>query len=84
MFSVCANPECQAPFDYQHGRLFRFHKDATPDENPPNTHCVQHFWLCCRCLNIYTLEYQSKRDVVRRNFLGISANLETIRFIAAA
>jgi hypothetical protein len=27
MFSVCANPNCQAPFDYPQGRLFRFRKD---------------------------------------------------------
>lgn len=84
MFSVCANPECQAPFDYEQGRLFRFHKDAAPDTNRPNTHCAQHFWLCSSCLNIYTLEYQSKRGVVLKNLLGISTNLETIRFIAAA
>jgi hypothetical protein len=38
MFSVCANPKCQMPFDYEHGRLFRFRKDAAPDKNPPNIH----------------------------------------------
>ena len=27
MFEFCANQECHAPFDYRHGRLFRFHKD---------------------------------------------------------
>jgi hypothetical protein len=45
---------------------------------------VQHFWLCSSYLNIYTLEYQSKRGVRLRNLLGISTNLDTIRFIAAA
>ena len=45
---------------------------------------VQHFWRCSRCLNTYTLEYQSKHGVVLRNLLGISTNLETIRFVAAA
>jgi hypothetical protein len=84
MFSVCANPECQVPFDYEHGRLFRFHKDAAADKNPPNTHCVQHFWLCSKCSNICTLEYQSKRGVMLRNLLGIPTKLNTIRFIAAA
>ena len=84
MFSVCANPECQAPFDYEHGKLFRFHKDATLNDNPPNTHCVQHFWLCSKCSDTYTLDYQSKRGVVLKNLLGMPANLETFRFIAAA
>jgi hypothetical protein len=84
MFSVCANPECQVPFDYEHGRLFRFHKDAAPNTNPPNTDSVRHFWLYSSCLNIYTLEYQSKRGVMLRNLLGISTNHDTIRFIAAA
>jgi len=32
MFSVCANPNCQAPFDYLVGRLFRFHKDQAAGE----------------------------------------------------
>jgi len=45
---------------------------------------VQHFWLFSSRLNIYTLEYQSKRGVMLRNLLGISTNLDTIRFIAAA
>ena len=84
MFSVCANLACQAPFDYRQGRLFRFHKDHPVGEKPPNTHSVQHFWLCSSYLNIYTLEYQSKRGVMLRNLLGISTNLDTIRFIAAA
>ena len=84
MFSVCANPNCQAPFDYLQGRLFRFHKDHAAGEQPPNTHSVQHFWLCSSYLNIYTLEYQSKRGVMLRNLLGIPTNLNTTRIIAAA
>jgi hypothetical protein len=48
MLSVCANPDCHAAFDYQQGRLFRFHKDHPAGEKPPNTHSVQHFWLCRR------------------------------------
>jgi hypothetical protein len=45
---------------------------------------VQHFWLCSKCSDTYTLDYQSKRGVVLKNLLGIPANLETFRFIAAA
>ena len=32
MISTCANPACQAPFDYRQGELFRFHKSHRPDE----------------------------------------------------
>jgi hypothetical protein len=46
MFSVCANKDCHAPFDYRQSLLFRFHKDHPANEKPPNTHSVQHFWLC--------------------------------------
>jgi hypothetical protein len=46
MFSACANPDCKKEFDYREGHLFRFHKAHPAGEVPPNTHSVQHFWLC--------------------------------------
>jgi hypothetical protein len=58
MFSVRANPDCQAPFDYRHGRLFRFNKHHAAGEEPPNTHPVQHFWLCGTCCGVYTLSIE--------------------------
>jgi hypothetical protein len=52
MLSACANPDCQVPFDYRRGKLFRFHKEHLVSEKPPNTHSVQHFWLCGVCCDV--------------------------------
>jgi hypothetical protein len=84
MFSVCANPDCHAPFDYRQGLLFRFHKDHPANEKPPNTHSVQHFWLCGVCCDIYTLEYRSARGVLIKGSCETSHNPDTPRFVAAA
>jgi hypothetical protein len=84
MFSVCANPNCQAPFDYLQGRLFRFHKDHAAAEQPPNTHSVQHFWLCSDCCCAYTLEYRNGCGVLITSRSETSSNRGTLRFIAAA
>ena len=83
MFSICANPDCQVPFDYREDRLFRFHKQHPAGERPSNTHSVQHFWLCGECCQAYTLEYLDGRGVVIRGS-ETSDNLDTRRFIAAA
>jgi hypothetical protein len=84
MFSRCANPDCQAPFDCECGRLFRFHKNYPAAEAPPNTHAVQHFWLCGVCVETYTLEYQSERGVLIRKHPVVAPAADTLRFIAAA
>ena len=84
MFSSCANPDCQAPFDCERGRLFRFHKDYRAGDAPPNTHAVQHFWLCGGCAETYTLEYQIERGVLIRKHPVEALPADTFRFIAAA
>jgi len=84
MFSVCANPNCQALFEYQEGQLFRFHKDHPAGENLPNTHSVQHFWLCGVCYQVYTLEYRDGCGVLIKDRPETSDNLEPLRYIAAA
>lgn len=84
MFSVCANPDCQIPFDYRRGRLFRFHKEHAVGEKPPNTHSVQHFWLCGICCDIYTLEYRDRCGVLIRNRPEASDQQDALRLIAAA
>jgi hypothetical protein len=78
MFSVCANPACQAPFDYRQGRLFRFHKDHRAGEKPPNTHSVQHFWLCGVCCGAHTLEYGDGCGVLIKGRPEASDNLDTL------
>lgn len=57
MFSNCANPSCQAEFDYRQGRYYRFHRRPLDDGQPANTHSVQHFWLCGECCETYHLKY---------------------------
>lgn len=84
MFSKCANPECQAPFDYHQGQLFRFHKDHPDNERPPNTHSVQHFWLCRACCGIYSLEHQEGEGVLIKSRPEASGKAEEPRFIAIA
>jgi hypothetical protein len=60
-FSKCANPQCSSLFHYQEGRLYRFHRSHKDPEPPPNTHSVEHFWLCKECSESYTLEYKADR-----------------------
>lgn len=84
MFSKCANPECSTSFDYRQGQFFRFHRGYTDCEPPPNTHSVQHFWLCGRCSQNYTLEYQSERCVLIRPRFTRSPESKAPDFIAAA
>jgi hypothetical protein len=85
MFSFCANPECQAPFDSEQGRLFRFHKDHPAGEAPPNLHSVQHFWLCGTCCGSYTLEYRDECGVLIKGRFDIPEHSqETQRFVAVA
>ena len=70
----CANLSCAAAFDWlKGGRLFRFHRDpnaihaANAGESPmDNSHHVEHFWLCERCSQIYTLGCEPGRGVLIR------------------
>lgn len=64
MISRCANPACPAGFDHREGQLFRFPKRA--QDQPTNTHSVQHFWLCGNCSKLYSLEYIENQGVALR------------------
>jgi hypothetical protein len=83
MFSFCANPRCQAPFDYQQGRLFRFHKDHPQAGAPANTHCIQHFWLCGMCSDSYTLEHRTGYGILLRH-RWIADDPDTDGFVVVA
>ena len=84
MFSTCANPDCGVAFDYGRGRFFRFHKSHAAGESAPNTHSVQHFWLCGHCCQEFTLEYQDGVGVLIKNRPDVVCEAESARFIAAA
>jgi hypothetical protein len=84
MFSKCANPDCGVPFDYREGHFFRFHKSHLPEIAPPNTHSVQHLWLCGKCSRKYVLEYVDGHGVVMLHRMDISLELEQVLSVAAA
>jgi hypothetical protein len=56
MLSKCANPNCQAPFQYlSEGKLFRFDKQRLQHAGPhlvtekKPSRRIEHFWLCSEC-----------------------------------
>jgi hypothetical protein len=58
MYLKCAHPECSSDFDYSQGRLFRFQQTPRNEKQPSHWHGVKHFWLCGRCCESFTIEYQ--------------------------
>jgi hypothetical protein len=68
----CANPACASAFHWlAGGRFFRFHtgslepssKDLaaqTAEASAP----AKHYWLCERCAQVYTLNYDEERGVL--------------------
>jgi hypothetical protein len=67
----CANPSCAGAFRWTAGgKLFRFHREAfdkkkrnANEATAPKGHLIEHFWLCERCSNIYTLQYEPDQGV---------------------
>ena len=58
MYLKCAHPDCSSDFDYGQGRLFRFQQTPGQEQQPSHWHAVKHYWLCARCCESYTIEYQ--------------------------
>ena len=58
MFARCSNPDCGVPFNCREGRLIRYCKPPLDDRFPADHHCVEHFWLCGNCAEIYVFEYE--------------------------
>jgi hypothetical protein len=58
MYLKCAHPECTSDFDYGQGRLYRFQQTPHQEKQPTNWHAVRHYWLCARCCENYSIEYQ--------------------------
>jgi len=84
MFSQCANPVCGLAFDYRQGRLFRFHKNHDAGKPAPNTHSVQHFWLCGTCSQQFTLEYRQDAGVLIHRACAQAGTIEEYSLIASA
>jgi hypothetical protein len=66
MYLKCAHPECSADFDYGQGRFFRFQQIPRHGAPPSNSHGVKHFWLCTRCCETFTIDYQTGVGVLLR------------------
>jgi hypothetical protein len=74
MLSKCANPECDAQFQYlREGQLYQFEigepVDGSKEKNLPATgkkppRKVEHFWLCSHCSATMTLALQQHHVVV--------------------
>jgi len=58
MYLKCAHPDCSSDFDYGQGRLYRFQQTPHQEKQPSHWHAVKHYWLCARCCENYTIEYQ--------------------------
>jgi hypothetical protein len=70
----CSNPSCAESFEWlAGGKLFRFRRESVAKQSPdaPSplmdySHHVEHFWLCEKCSQIFTLEYKQGEGVLIR------------------
>lgn len=70
MLSKCANPSCNAPFQYlREGRLFKFDQQQVEHAGPrlvtskKPVRRVEHFWLCADCATRLTVAYDRTKGV---------------------
>lgn len=63
MFARCSNPDCGMPFNYREGRLIRHYDPPPRGQSSSDHHCVEHFWLCRNCSELYIFEYQCGRGM---------------------
>ena len=64
MLPRCANPDCGNAFYHGQGRFFRFRQNSPQAAALPNSHSVQHHWLCDSCSKTYTLDYRAAIGVL--------------------
>jgi hypothetical protein len=58
MYLKCSHPDCVSDFDYTQGRLYRFQQTPQQEKQPTHWHAVKHYWLCGRCCENFSIEYQ--------------------------
>ncbi len=67
MLSKCANPECSTTLLYlREGKVFKVESDATgpiPVDGKKKVRRVEHFWLCGRCAESWTLLYDKEYGI---------------------
>jgi len=84
MYLKCAHPDCSSDFDYGQGRLFRFQQSPQQEKQPSHWHAVKHFWLCTRCCESYTLEYQKGIGVLLMERLETVAGAQPCYYVLQA
>jgi hypothetical protein len=80
----CAHPECNSDFDYGQGRLYRFQQTPQQEKQPSHWHAVKHYWLCSRCCENFTIEYQKGLGVLLMERLEKLAGAQPCYFILQA
>ena len=84
MYLKCAHPECSSDFDYAHGRLFRFFQTSREEKQPTHWHAVKHYWLCGRCCENFTIEYQKGVGVLLMERIEALAGAQPCYFVLQA
>ena len=84
MYLKCAHPDCSSDFDYGQGRLFRFQHTPGQEKQPSHWHAVKHYWLCARCCENYTIEYQKGVGVLLMERLETLAGAQPCYFVLQA
>lgn len=81
MYLKCAHPDCDADFDYGQRRFFRFQQFPRQDPSSTSSHGVKHFWLCTRCCETFTIDYQSGVGVLLRQRLDTFTHMQPSHFV---
>ena len=84
MYLKCAHPDCSSDFDYGQGRLFRFQQTRQQEQQPSHWHAVKHYWLCARCCESYSIEYQKGVGVLLMERLEALAGAKPGYFVLQA
>jgi hypothetical protein len=63
MVDYCANPECKKPLHYlREGAVFIFDVPEA-ESREPNSHRLEHYWLCGNCSAVHRLERTVNNEV---------------------
>ena len=84
MYLKCAHPDCSSDFDYGQGRLFRFQQSPQQEKQPSHWHAVKHYWLCARCCESYTIEFQRGAGVLLMERLEFLAGQQPCYYVLQA
>jgi hypothetical protein len=84
MYLKCAHPDCTSDFDYAQGRLYRFQQTPQQEKQPSHWHSVKHYWLCGRCCESYTIEYQKGEGVLLMERLEILTGAQPCYYVLQA